>query len=188
MMTPSLVVVDDFLPDPDAVRRLAMSVRYVDPNNLHKGRRSVDRFLDIVKPADVSRLLGGLPIPDWAKHGMNARFQFCTSHDPIVYHTDLQQWAGALYLTPDAPLEAGLSLLKSRSTGLRKAPQDPELAARMYDGNLLDGTKWETVDRVGNVYNRLVLWNGQMAHAASCYFGSTPEDSRLFMIFFFDSV
>lgn len=186
MKTPSIVVVDDFLPNPDAVRQQALNIEY-QQSTYHKGQRSPERYLDIVDPAEISRLMGGLPIPNWDKHGMNARFQYCTSQDPIVYHSDLQQWAAALYLTPHAPPESGLTLYRSKLTGLRSAPKNPAIASLMYDGNLFDSTKWEQIDKIGNLYNRLVIWNGQMVHAASCYFGNNVADARLFMIFFFDS-
>jgi hypothetical protein len=176
--------VDDFLPDPAAVRAIALAASY-QSSDYHKGRRSAERYLDIVGKADVERLLS-ISIPDWGKQGMNGRFQFCTAEDALVYHSDGQQWAGALYLTPDAPPESGVSFFRSKVTGLRRPPQDAETEQRMYGGNLYDRTKWEEVDRVGNVYNRLVLWDAKLVHSASCYFGNNIGDSRLFMVLFFD--
>jgi len=57
----------------------------------------------------------------------------------------------------------------------------------MYAGNYYDKTRWETVDVIGNVYNRMVVWDAQRVHAASEYFGDTLENSRLFHMFFFDA-
>ena len=184
MKRPSLVVVDDFLPNPDEVRATALEAPY-RTSDYHKGHRSIERYLDLVDKSEFERLLG-ITIPDWAKHGMNARLQFCTSEDPLVYHSDGQKWAGALYLTPDAPPETGLSFFRSRITNLRRPPPDAETENLMYSGNLYDRTKWEEIDRIGNVYNRLVLWEGCLVHSASCYFGNTVDNSRLFMVFFFD--
>ena len=50
----------------------------------------------------------------------------------------------------------------------------------------LDSTEFDLVDVVGNVYNRLVLFDAQVIHAASTYFGTTKENGRLFQLFFFD--
>jgi hypothetical protein len=55
-----------------------------------------------------------------------------------------------------------------------------------YENKLLDGTAWDTVDLIGNVYNRIVLWDAQLIHAAADYFGHDDETSRLVQIFFFD--
>jgi hypothetical protein len=46
---------------------------------------------------------------------------------------------------------------------------------------------WEEVDRFGNIYNRLVLYRGNLYHASVDYFGTTPEDGRLFQTFFFNT-
>ena len=54
------------------------------------------------------------------------------------------------------------------------------------EANFLDGTAWEKTDEVANIYNRLVIWNAKLIHAASEYFGDKKENSRLFHMFFFD--
>jgi transcription antitermination factor NusA-like protein len=62
-----------------------------------------------------------------------------------------------------------------------------ELERRTYGGKLLDRNAWELVDTVGNVFNRLVIFDSKLIHAASEYFGSNIHDSRLFHLFFFDA-
>jgi hypothetical protein len=114
-------------------------------------------------------------IPSWDKEPINGRFQICTAEDPIVFHSDTQRYAATIFLTPDAPPEAGLSIVRNREG----APPQPS--------NFFDSTQWQTVDRVGNVYNRLVLWESQRTHAPSSYFGHTIENGRLFWVFFFDA-
>lgn len=188
MKVPTLVVIDDFLPNPDEVRRLGLEQKY-EPSPYYKGVRSEKPFLDIIAPKDIEPYLGGLKVTDWPRHSMNARFQFCTPRDPLVYHTDLQRWAAALYLTPSAPLESGTTLYRHRETKHRYAPTNPVELGRVFQGkNLFDKTVWEPVDQIGNVYNRLVIWDGRHIHAASCYFGENINDARLFMIFFFDTL
>jgi len=56
----------------------------------------------------------------------------------------------------------------------------------VFKNGYLDPTEFEAVDVVGNVYNRLVLFDSQMFHAASNYFGNTLNNGRLFQLFFFD--
>ncbi len=181
-MHPTLVVVDNFLPHPDSIRELALKQEYCPMGSA--GQRSTQTFLDVVNPTAFDKLLG-IKIDDWDRHPINGRFQFCTSKDPLVFHSDSQRWAGSLFLTPDAPPEAGLSLLRSRRNGKSFHPGNEEEGVAMY-GNFMDRTLWDEVDRIGNRYNRLVLWNARHAHTASCYFGTKLEDSRLFMVFFFD--
>jgi hypothetical protein len=179
----TLVIVDDFLPNPDTIRDLASQQVFTQMGSA--GKRSTQQFHTMIDPEIFGQLLG-IRIADWGKYPINGRFQFCTSEDPIVRHADLQKYAGIIFLTPDAPVEAGLSLVKSRVTGARRMPPDAAESSRTFEKNFFDSTKWDTVDKIGNIYNRLVLWDAQMIHAASCYFGMGQNDGRLFWMFFFD--
>ena len=51
---------------------------------------------------------------------------------------------------------------------------------------LLDPFAWDTVDHLGNVFNRLVIFDAQQIHSAAGYFGHTADTGRLFQMFFFD--
>lgn len=185
---PTFVVQDDFFVDPDAVRVFALAQKFA-PSDGSPGYRSVERFHRLVDPDVFGRLLHR-KITRWEEHGANGRLQFCTARDPIVYHSDSQSHAGVIFLTPNAPAECGLSMFRSKVTGLRRPPQDLETEASMYGvggANLFDRSKWEEIDRIGNLYNRLILWDGRLVHAASAYFGSAMENCRLFQVFFFDA-
>jgi hypothetical protein len=62
----------------------------------------------------------------------------------------------------------------------------PENSSIVFKNGFLDSTEFEMVDTVGNVYNRIVLFDAKMIHAASCYFGTNLQNGRLFQLFFFD--
>jgi len=48
--------------------------------------------------------------------------------------------------------------------------------------------RWEEIDRIANLYNRLVLFDAHLAHGASAYFGDRVDNARLFQNFFFNLV
>jgi hypothetical protein len=50
-----------------------------------------------------------------------------------------------------------------------------------------DLTKWKEVDRVGNVFNRLILFNSNRFHMSMDYFGDSKENGRFFQVFFFST-
>lgn len=180
---PAIVVVDDFLPNPDEVRELALCQPFRAGPDDFKGKRTQQSFRTPELKTAFASLLGR-DIARWSEYPMNGVFQTCVPTDPIVYHTDCQTHAATIYLTPDAPPDAGLSLYRSRQYKTRRPPTPiPD----DYFGGFYDPTKWELVDRIGNIYNRLVLWDGSLVHAASCYFGQGLQDSRLFQMFFFDA-
>jgi Protein of unknown function (DUF616) len=182
---PDLIVIDDFLEKPDDIRALALQQKYEKMGSA--GKRSLERFHHLVDPTRIEAALGR-KIQDWGKHDISGRFQFCIAEDPLVFHSDSQSHALMVFLTPDAPQESGLSLVRSKATGHRRDPSDPKIASTIYDGNHFDPTKWETIDKIGNVYNRAIIWDGKMLHAPSCYFGNNIQNGRLFWMFFFDAI
>ena len=91
-----------------------------------------------------------------------------------------------MFLTPDAPPESGTCLLRSKITKKMKIDQGEHDIVFDNGNGFLNPDLFEIVDRVGNKYNRLVLFDSQHIHAASSYFGSSKENGRLFQLFFFD--
>mgnify|MGYP005856538257 CR=1 FL=1 len=191
-----ILVVDDFYANPDEVRAFALRQEYQPNPKDHKGQRSKQRFAFPGIKERFEQLLGKR-ITNWDNYGYNGVFQFCVGGDPIVYHSDRQMWAGVIYLTPDAPPDSGTTIYRSRATKGRtvaesqktmayKPASERECEQLMYKDKLLDRTAWETVDVMGNVYNRLALWDARLVHAATNYFGTDINNGRLFQMFFFD--
>lgn len=182
---PTIWVVENFYKDPYTVRDFALNQEF-NFTDYHRGRRTNDQF-EIPGTKEAFERIMGMRIVNWADyHGMCGRFQFCTSEDALVYHADHQQWAAVVYLTPDAPYETGTSLLAHKKTGIRHTDV-PGCADVIFSKGFLDPTPWDHIDVVGNVFNRLVIWDGKCPHTASKYFGKDKYDSRLFHIFFFDT-
>jgi hypothetical protein len=185
MRVPDVIVVDDFLVDPDAVRAVALSQPFVKMHSA--GLRTQQSFLHLAPYREEFERLLGRRVTNWDDNDANGRFQLCFASDAVPYHSDSQTRAGVLFLTPNAPFEAGLSLLRGRLSGLRRRSPDPRLMELTFGGGAeFDRSRWEEIDRIGNVYNRLVLFDAHYCHGASAYFGSTLTDGRLFQNFFFN--
>ena len=176
-------VVDNFYSDPYAVREYALKQEFKPEIEYFKGSRSLDQYFVPGTKEAFERIMG-IKIREWESHGMCGRFQYCTAQDPLVYHHDSQTWAAMIYLNPDAPYCTGTSLYASKNGARRTS--DPNFTDNVFAGGFYDETKFELVDSIGNVFNRLFIFDAQNIHAASKYFGQTKEDSRLFHIFFFD--
>lgn len=193
--SPAFVVIDDFYEDPDAIREFALGLEYF-PSGNHKGKRTNTRLiLDGTKEAIETAMNRKIKSDGW-NYGYNGVFQYCVAEDPLVYHCDSQTYAAVVFLTPDAPPEAGTSFYRSRINKLWKSPteQDMErlgkdentLIREMFNNSFYDSTRWDLVDKIGNRYNRLAIWDAQLVHAASAYFGDDMYNGRLFHMFFFD--
>lgn len=164
-------VVDNFYQDPDKIRDTALSCDYEEDIRFYKGYRSFSAF----RPEEIKdrfQKLINKKIVQWG-YDTNGKFQYTTPVDPLVYHKDRQTHAAVVYLNPDAPLQCGTSFWTSKH-------ENP------FQWGFLDRTKFDLVDSVGNVYNRLIIFRGDLIHSASQYFGTGLHDSRLVQLFFFD--
>ena len=72
---------------------------------------------------------------------------------------------GILYLTPNAPVNSGLGIYKfkdgTRNIEEAEARGNKEMLQELNE----DYTRWDMVDKIGNVYNRLVLFNSKQYYA-----------------------
>jgi hypothetical protein len=184
-MMPKIVVVDDFLDDPETVRAIALAQPFVRMHSA--GVRTQASFLHLAPYRERFVSLLRRDVTNWDDNSANGRFQCCFATDAIPYHSDSQAYAGVLFLTPGAPIGAGLSFFRSRASGLRGRSIDRELMSKTFgDGAEFNRDRWEEIDRVANLYNRLVLFDAHLAHGASAYFGDRLENARLFQNFFFN--
>jgi hypothetical protein len=191
-----VVVIDNIYEDPDSVREFALSCEFQENSSYHKGQRSKEKFLTNELKALFERSLNK-KITSWENQPHNGVFQFCIAEDSLVYHVDAQTYAAIIYLHPSAPPSCGTTLYRSKSTGLRRSPTEDdakrlgmstgELHYKIFKNNFYDKSDFETVDVVGNVYNRCSIFNAKTIHSASEYFGNSKENSRLFHIFFFNA-
>jgi hypothetical protein len=190
-----VIVVDNFYADPDLVREYAMNNLEFLPSKYHKGQRSQSRYIINGTKEKLEEVLGK-KITNWNNGGYaNGVFQFCTADQPIVYHVDSQMYAAMVYLTPGAPPQTGTAMYRSKVTGISSFPgQESRMGDEYVDTfrgtnkemNFYDGTQFEKIDDIGNVYNRLVIFNSSQLHAATEYFGDAIDNARFFHMFFFD--
>jgi hypothetical protein len=61
-----------------------------------------------------------------------------------------------------------------------------QITVDLNQKTFVDKTPYEMVDTVGNIFNRLVIFDGGLIHAASEYFGWDIPSSRLFHMYFFN--
>jgi hypothetical protein len=190
-----LFVVDNFYEDPLAVREYALMQTYFEGEGAVGERTRMqflfdglkERFEQIMQVSIAEHTHDGY---GWYDNGINGRFQSCIGGVPQVFHSDDQQWAGLIFLTPDAPPQSGTSFYRHKQSKVfHKSDIDWSVGE---NGNVftsetyLDPTPFETQDKVGNVFNRLVIFDGGLIHSGNDYFGHSRETGRLFQIFFFN--
>lgn len=201
-----VTVVEDFYDDPDAVRTFALSQKFKFRHQM----KGVDYVFPGCRTKDVSEI--NKPLFELVSEKINAlfhntehdvmRWQITTSFQSVsaeygtgVIHTDNNTvFAAVLYLSPNAPLEAGTSLFKpNEKFDEDKYEQSLKDNDKRFDtGELVMDTAYHEmfneVVRVNNVYNTMILYEGRHFHAANGFFGKTLKDSRLAQVFFVNKI
>jgi hypothetical protein len=190
-------IVDNFFETPTLIRDYALSLEYSEPPSNYPGIRTKE--LRVINPK-LDELLGRKLFSLFfnlktEKVGWNigAYFQladrgFETGWSHI--DGDVCQFAGVVYLNPDAPLNGGTSMCRLKN----KFEEDLSIRDEFYSGKEVDynfyrskrdehNSNFETTLEVSNIFNRLFLYDGNSYHKENMFFGE-GKDARLTLVFF----
>jgi hypothetical protein len=186
----NLIVIDNFYDEPLKVRDFALSQKYIT-EDYYPGKRSEISFSN----ENIKNKIEEIILPFAGKiikfvcndhTNSNGKFQYTTSHDRSWIHADIHtDWGAIVYLTPNAPLSSGTGFYKLIDSNIDENTEtNYNNLCRMYRNDM---TKWKLVDNVGNVFNRLIIFNSKRFHSSMDYFGTNINDGRLFQVFFFNT-
>jgi hypothetical protein len=179
-------IIDNFYKNPDKIRDFALKQYYWDDEG-YVGMRTRKQFMFEGVKERFEEIMN-VKITKWNSYGMNGRFQSNIAGAPTAYHCDSQQWAGMIYLTPNAPFSSGTKIIANKKTKIYHNEQSNNVLDFFPNQNTFtDGTLFEDVDVIGNVYNRLAIFDAQSIHCAGDYFGWDIASGRLWQMFFFDA-
>jgi hypothetical protein len=200
-----VTVISDFYDDPDEIRKYALAqkytychemqgITYVFPGSRTKELKdlSFSLYEKICK-----RLISVFHIPehDVMRWQIRTSFQIVEAEygSGLIHQDQNTVFAGVLYLTPNAPLDSGTSLFRKNDT------YNQALYDQLINENDEHFKKKEPIDftyhqmfdevvRVNNVYNTLILFEGDIHHCANNFFGDTKNNARLAQVFFISRV
>jgi hypothetical protein len=177
---PNVVVIDNILKDPDSKRDFVLNQDFnVDGN--YPGHRT--RSFATQEDKDMFESILNVDIKYWPTK-YNGSYQYTTKENKSwIHRDDGTNYSAILFLTPDPPVTGGTETFIHKELKNTFAKGDPEKKIMDEDSNKLD--KWETLDSIGCLYNRLIVFNGHQSHKSRDFFGSSLKDGRLFQIFFF---
>ncbi|WOE75592.1 DUF6445 family protein [Alterisphingorhabdus coralli] len=198
MSLPSLIVIDDFLADPHAVRRQALGLSY-NPANKRGNYPGItsDEALDVAALNDKLSRLVDMQVagdPD-TLHG-HCRITKKADKGATGVHIDPADYSGILYLSEEPQDRSGTCFFRHKPTGLERIPTTPVALAKsgyadpsvaveqIVNTDTNKPARWEKVMTVPMRFNRLVLFSPWMFHDAGPGFGKTQEDARLVMLLF----
>lgn len=202
-----LTVIDNFYENPMGVREFALKQSYKynyewDSPNIYPGARTEDikdldeSFFDAFWKKIFSTFIDFDSVMYDLNLDVSSTFQFITgNYDYDWIHQDGDVvFSGVVYLTPDASMYAGTSLYVPNNTfDLEKNIEYGKSKIKYYTTNVKDDNyifnrlllncMFDETVNVKNIFNRCVLYEGNIFHGANRFFGKTKEDARLTQVF-----
>lgn len=196
-----VTVISDFYENPDEIRKYALAQKYTyrhemkDEDYVFPGSRTKEiRELSMSLYEKIcKKFISVFHIPehDVMRWDISTSFQIVEGEygSGLIHQDQGSVYAGVLYLTPDAPLDAGTSLFRKNAT------YDEALYWKIIKENDEHFKKKEPIDfsyhsmfdevvRINNVYNTLIIFEGDIHHCANNFFGDTKENARMAQVFF----
>jgi hypothetical protein len=197
-MTTSLIVIDDFLDEPQRMRADALRLDYPDLKGPFPGRNSRQRLELPGLTESVARFTGERLRPlDPPMSHMKCRLTLASDPVDAQVHIDPGYWSGILYLSRPEDCRGGTRFYRHRRTGTERAPLTQAeceamgfadaraMQQAMIERDGVDPAAWEQVMEVPMRFNRLVLLRPWLWHTAGPGFGDRPENGRLIYVMFF---
>jgi hypothetical protein len=201
-MNDHVIVVDDFLDDPEAVRRFALSIDYVPAWGSWRGQHSLERHPDTKEALfEISRLVSDC-MPNWTEIDESYRYWkkasaggFATmmeGDEGVVHaHRRSGDWAAVIYLSKreDCWSRDGTIFLQHKRTGIDRISRTrpPTVEERIAIEDFAQADAWIPTSAVPMRFNRLTLFDSSYIHCASRGFGTDLESCRLIQVFNFCS-
>lgn len=195
-----VVATDGFYRDPHAIRRKALGLKYVEPEEI-TGWRTERGYL----PRNIEEIIEkatGWQVRDLHKpegtHHDNGVFYASFSDGErkekpgVHYDEPLSHVVGIVYLTESVPADCGVSFYRHKRTGLEYAPTQGDASrlgtSRSALREILERdscyrSRWVEIDRIGYKFNRAVFFPAKRLHAATRHFGGDLKTGRIYQLF-----
>ena len=191
------MVFDNFFQNPDLVREFALKQQYfVSKNNNYPGVRT--NLLSEINAEFFHRVIAkitGLMYNSYThfQYMADAQFQIVTEeHGEGWVHSDGPDalLTAIIYLTPGSLSGTSIYKVKEPITSkLNEYKEERKLSFIKKDGvhapsrDLHNNNFTETI-KVSGVYNRMLIFDSHLNHAAHYFFGKLHEEARLTLIIF----
>lgn len=198
-MAVSLLILDDFLSDPLALRERALALSY-DPalkKGNYPGMLSAEPLpLPGIEAVVSARIGRGVKAALRTSHG-HCRLTLAGDRGRSGVHIDPCAFSGILYLSLPQHCRGGTDFFRHKATGLDRVPVEAAevRAAGFADHNALveqvvnrdtfHAARWERVMRVPMRFNRLILFSPWLFHNSAPGFGTEVRNGRLVQLLFF---
>ncbi|HET7793500.1 MAG TPA: DUF6445 family protein [Rhizobacter sp.] len=207
-----LVVIDDFLTDPQALRAQALQLLRAQASTLERGNFPGLQSAPQPCGATMQRIADALgrrikwDSPDNGALRVSLAGDDARADVHVDNPTLPEIYGGVLYLSLPEDCRGGTRFYRHRGTGWARRPDEAELRAAGY-ASFLDfqkrklppnrqlpfsewlrqrDTTWEALFEVPMRFNRLIVFRSDYFHSITELFGDHPENGRLVQLFHFE--
>jgi len=185
-----IYIEDNFYNDPDTVRNKLMRLNYNDDAGFNYCEYLHRDHNKELAPAKLNSAVERLTGRHLFRCTSEVRYNTLNRKNSSNIHSDLdypghKKLVCMIYLTPDAPLNAGVTLYRHRYRALTGHGETdfPNQA------DLRDYSQWDEIAVINNVYNRCVVFDSSIYHQPVVNgFGSDINDARLFQVLFYECI
>lgn len=202
-MNLNLIVIDDFYSDPDRIRALALSTKFRAAGNQLGYNGLVANAPATLKRMAIRKISNALSSSLMYDKRNQGDFKLLTAshqrHKRTFVHVDHCRWSAVISLSPSP--RGGTTFWRHRKwniCGFHDVDAIEKLAAQraltvsdLFKGLNRDTGKlsaWSQIGEIGHVYNRMILFNGNIFHASSPGFGNSIENGKLSQTFFLEDL
>lgn len=179
-------IIDNIYENPYKIREYALTQTY-EHHTYHPGIRTNYTYMQPELYALLEKvfLSYNLQITNIHNH-----FQYNTADESTwIHHDNIDDngentYAGIIYLTPNAPILGGTATYKYIDGNMDRLDTELLQNKKNVTANSKDSSKWLKITQVGNIFNRLVIYNSSSYHSSMEYFGNNIQDSRLMQLLF----
>lgn len=178
-----VVVLDNFMPNPDELRASALASDFVDwdgPDGEVYRRICVAEIPGLQARVEAAM---GRPVE---MLGMAFRLNFAGELPNAAIHSDLGWGTHALVLFLSEG-EGGTAFWRHRATGAHRIDPGDVALFEQVRGDWDDESKWDREDLVPIKFNRALIYESALFHSRYPFaaFGSGYDDGRLIAVAFF---
>lgn len=177
-----MLIIDNFLPDAQAVRAAALCAPYIDWPDADGTVYKRVCLTDV--PGLRERLEGAIGPVEML--GTAYRLNFGGELPNAAIHSDVGWGTHALVLYLSEG-EGGTAFWRHRKTGAHRIGPGDHAILEQVSGDWDDASKWEQVALCPIKFNRAVIYESALFHSRWPFpaFGDTPETGRLIAVAFF---
>lgn len=189
----NLIIVDNFYNNATEFRNQILKLDFKLPG-IYGSMRTQSNTNDGIRyliEQNIESLVGKITKWDTSLdiNNLNGSFELITSNDKLTINTKVTEykWGGILLLSMPNEINTGLGIYRFKDGSRYKGEVCIRGNMQQIESFKIDRNKWEQIDSIGYIFNRLILFNLDHFSGFQSNFGINKETGNLIQTFYFST-